>query len=92
MADCTSWLPDTQKAISTVTKRNAIAVDSHHRHARYATTGKDTVQNLVNSLHSGECAPVTTERARATKPESRPTRTASLDELRTIDKWVDTRW
>ena len=75
-----------------MTKKNATAVPSHHRHERYATTGNDTVQNLANSLHSGACAPVTADRARATNPDSRPTSTASVDALRTIDRWVDTRW
>ena len=84
-------MPDTHIAISTVTKKKAIADPSHHRHARYAVTGNDTVQNLANSLHSGACAPVTAERARATRPDKRPTSTASLEALRTIDKCVDTR-
>ena len=79
-------------AISAVTKKKTIAVPNHHRHARYAITGNDTVQNLANSLHSGACAPVTADRARATRPDSRPMSTASVDALRTIDRWVDTRW
>ena len=76
----------------TVTPRNATAVPSHHRHDRYATTGNDTVQNRMNSLHRGACAPVTADRARATSDDNRPTSTESLDAVRTIDKCVDTRW
>ena len=33
----------------------------------------------MNSLHSGACAPVTAERARATSPDSRPMSTESVD-------------
>ena len=89
---CTSGLPDTHSAITAVTKKKAIAVPNHHRQDRYATTGNDTVQNRVNSLHSGACAPVTADRARATRPDRRPMSTESLDAVRTIDRWVDTRW
>ena len=46
----------------------------------------------MNSLHSGACAPVTAERARATSADNRPTSTESLDAVRTIDRCVDTRW
>lgn len=77
--------------MTTTTAKNAAAVASHHRHVRYATTGKDTVQNRVNVLLSGAWAPVTAERARATRLESRPTSIESDDAERSIDKWVDTR-
>jgi len=79
-------------ATSTVTKKNATAVPSHHRQDRYATTGNDTVQNRMNSLHSGAWAPVTADRACATRPDKRPMSTESVDALRTIDRCVDTRW
>ena len=46
----------------------------------------------MNSLHNGACAPVTTERACATRPDNRPISTESVDALRTIERWVDTRW
>src|SRR6476620_3620397 len=46
----------------------------------------------MNSLHSGACAPVTADRAPATRPDSRPTSTESVDAVRTIDRCVDTRW
>lgn len=91
-AACTSGLPATQLPIRTATTRDATAAPSHHRHARYATTGNDTVQKRANSLHTGACEPVTADRAEATKPDSLPTSTESLDALRTIDKWVETRW
>ena len=91
-AACTSGLPATQNAITAATKKNATAVASHHRHARYTTTGKLTVQNRTNSLHNGAWAPVTADRARATRLDNRPTRTESDDAERTIDKCVDTRW
>ena len=91
-ADCTSGLPATQIAMITTTAKNATAVPSHHRHVRYATTGNDTVQNRANVLLSGAWAPVTTERARATRLESRPISTESDDAERSIDRWVDTRW
>ena len=89
---CTSGLPATQTPMITATTKNATAEPSHHRHDRYATTGNDTVQKRVNSLHSGACAPVTAARARATNADSLPTSTESVDALRTIDRWVDTRW
>src|SRR6185312_923033 len=91
-ADCTSGLAATQTAITTATNTNAIAVASHHRQARYATTGKDTVQKRANSLHSGACAPVTADRARATRLDNLPTSTESDDTERTIERWVDTLW
>ena len=75
-----------QNPIRTATPKNARAVPSHHRQARYATTGKATVQNRANSLHSGAWAPVTAERARATRLDSLPTRTESDDTERTIDR------
>ena len=79
-------------ANATDTTKNATAVPAHHRQERYATTGNDTVQNRTNSRHSGACADVTTERARATRLESFPMSTASADDDRAIDRCVDTRW
>src|SRR6516225_10977070 len=92
IADCTSGLPATQKPMTSTTAKNATAVPSHHRHVRYATTGKDTVQNRTKVLLSGAWAPVTTERARATRLESRPISSESDEADRNIDRWVDTRW
>jgi hypothetical protein len=70
-------------------------VAAHQRHARYATTGNETVQNRMNVRLSGAWAPVTTERARATRLDSRPISTESgvaVPADRSIDRWVDTRW
>jgi hypothetical protein len=92
MVACTSGLPATHIAMTTVTAKNAAAVAAHHRHDRYAATGNDTVQNRTNSLHSGACALVTADLARATSDDNRPTNTESLDAERTIERWVDTRW
>lgn len=91
MAECTSGLPATHIASAIVTMKNPMAVPSHHRQDRYATTGNETVQNRRNSRHSGAWAPVTAARARATRPDNRPTSTASADAERTIDRCVDTR-
>src|ERR1700744_5466749 len=91
-AVCTSGFPATQDAITTTTTKNSTAVASHHRQVRYATTGKDTVQNRTNVFVSGACAPVTAERARATRLDNRPISSESEDADRSIDKWVETRW
>src|SRR5436305_14315617 len=92
MADCTSGFPATHIVMTTATAKNAAAVPTHQRQVRYATTGKDTVQNRVKVLLSGAWAPVTTERARATRLERRPVSSESDDADRSIDRWVDTRW
>src|ERR1700752_4029838 len=92
IADCPSGLPATHNAMTTTTAKNATAVPNHHRQVRYATTGKDTVQNRVNAPLSGAWAPVTTERARATRLESRPISSESEEADRSIDRWVETRW
>jgi hypothetical protein len=95
MADCTSGLPATHIAMIATTAKNTTAVASHQRRLRYATTGNDTVQNLTNVPLSGACAPVTAERARATRLESRPTSSESDPIVladRSIDRCVDTRW
>src|ERR1700744_1398673 len=57
-AVCTSGLPATQDAITTTTMKNSTAVASHHLQVRYATTGKDTVQNRTNVFVSGAGGPV----------------------------------
>lgn len=74
---------------------NAAAVPAHQRQVRYATTGNDTVQNRTNVPLSGAWAPVTTERARATRLDSRPVSSESdpiVPADRSIDRWVETRW
>src|SRR6476619_5679717 len=92
MVACTSGVCATHTPMVTATTKNPSADAAHHRQAWYAATGKDTVQNRANSLHSGACAPVTADRAWATNPESRPTSAPSVDAERTIDRCVDTRW
>ena len=73
--------------------RNVYALDAATGRERWKyTTGNDTVQNRMNSLHSGAWAPVTADRACATKPDSLPMSSESVDALRTIDRCVDTRW
>src|ERR1700758_3166654 len=95
IADCTSGLPATHTAMTTTTAKNATAVPSHHRQLRYATTGKETVQKRTKVPLSGAWAPVTTERARATRLESQPISTESDPIVladRSIHRCGETRW